>query len=184
MWEIQCETCIAYGGLSARPHRPRHRPASTCTVRPVRPYIELTNPAWSRDAVLYQINTRQFTPEGTFARRAGATAAPQGTRRRHPLADADPPDRRGEPQGHARQPLFGAGLLRREPRVRHQGRFQGFRRRRACAGLPRHPRLGRQPHRLGQPARAPSTPTGTSKTWNGNFRPTPWWDWSDIIDLD
>jgi glycosidase len=28
--------------------------------------VELENAAWTRDAVLYQINTRQFTPEGTF----------------------------------------------------------------------------------------------------------------------
>lgn len=29
--------------------------------------IELTNAEWTRDAVLYQLNTRQFTSEGTFA---------------------------------------------------------------------------------------------------------------------
>ncbi|MFN7159481.1 MAG: alpha-amylase family glycosyl hydrolase, partial [Erythrobacter cryptus] len=29
--------------------------------------VALTNPAWTRDAVIYQINTRQFTPEGTRA---------------------------------------------------------------------------------------------------------------------
>jgi 4-alpha-glucanotransferase len=28
--------------------------------------IEITNAAWTADAVLYQLNTRQFTPEGTF----------------------------------------------------------------------------------------------------------------------
>jgi glycosidase len=31
------------------------------------PYVKLENPDWSRNAVIYQINTRQFTPEGTFA---------------------------------------------------------------------------------------------------------------------
>ena len=31
------------------------------------PYVKLQHPEWSRDAVIYQINTRQFTPEGTFA---------------------------------------------------------------------------------------------------------------------
>jgi len=31
------------------------------------PYVELRHPEWSRDATLYQINTRQFTPEGTLA---------------------------------------------------------------------------------------------------------------------
>lgn len=30
------------------------------------PYVKLKHPEWSRDAVIYQINTRQFTPEGTF----------------------------------------------------------------------------------------------------------------------
>lgn len=30
------------------------------------PYVKLQNPEWSRKAVLYQVNTRQFTPEGTF----------------------------------------------------------------------------------------------------------------------
>ena len=28
--------------------------------------VAIAHPDWSRDAVLYQINTRQFTPEGTF----------------------------------------------------------------------------------------------------------------------
>lgn len=31
------------------------------------PFVTLTHPAWSKAATLYQINTRQFTAEGTFA---------------------------------------------------------------------------------------------------------------------
>jgi glycosidase len=31
------------------------------------PYVKLEHPEWTRDAVIYQINTRQFTPEGNFA---------------------------------------------------------------------------------------------------------------------
>lgn len=31
------------------------------------PYVQLEHPEWSRDAVIYQVNTRQFTDEGTFA---------------------------------------------------------------------------------------------------------------------
>jgi glycosidase len=30
------------------------------------PYVQVEHPEWSRDAAIYQINTRQFTPEGTF----------------------------------------------------------------------------------------------------------------------
>ncbi|MEC7953194.1 MAG: alpha-amylase, partial [Pseudomonadota bacterium] len=29
--------------------------------------VTLAHPEWTRNAVLYQINTRQFTSEGTFA---------------------------------------------------------------------------------------------------------------------
>ena len=32
-----------------------------------RPLVEINNAEWTRDAVLYQLNTRQFTGEGTFA---------------------------------------------------------------------------------------------------------------------
>lgn len=31
-----------------------------------RPYVRLNHPEWSRDAAIYQVNVRQFTPEGTF----------------------------------------------------------------------------------------------------------------------
>jgi len=31
------------------------------------PGVELTHPEWSRSATIYQINTRQFTAEGTLA---------------------------------------------------------------------------------------------------------------------
>jgi 1,4-alpha-glucan branching enzyme len=30
------------------------------------PYVKITHPDWSKDAVIYELNTRQFTPEGTF----------------------------------------------------------------------------------------------------------------------
>jgi glycosidase len=31
------------------------------------PYVQIEHPEWTRDAAIYQINTRQFTPQGTFA---------------------------------------------------------------------------------------------------------------------
>ncbi len=31
-----------------------------------RPDVELSHPAWSRDAVIHQLSQRQLTPEGTF----------------------------------------------------------------------------------------------------------------------
>ena len=29
-------------------------------------YVELTHPEWSKNATIYEVNIRQFTPEGTF----------------------------------------------------------------------------------------------------------------------
>ncbi len=31
-----------------------------------KPYVRITHPEWSKNATIYQINTRQFTDEGTF----------------------------------------------------------------------------------------------------------------------
>ena len=30
------------------------------------PYVKIEHPEWSKNATIYQINTRQFTDEGTF----------------------------------------------------------------------------------------------------------------------
>ena len=30
------------------------------------PYVELQHPVWAESAVIYQVNLRQFTPEGTI----------------------------------------------------------------------------------------------------------------------
>ena len=49
-------------------------PASDEAYMP-EPYVKIQHPEWSRDAVIYQINTRQFTPEGTFD--AAATQLPR-----------------------------------------------------------------------------------------------------------
>lgn len=42
-------------------------PASAAPDYTPREVVEVTNAAWTADAVIYQVNTRQFTPEGTFA---------------------------------------------------------------------------------------------------------------------
>lgn len=49
---------MALAGCAATPHAPDYTP---------RDYVQVAHPAWTRDAVIYQINTRQFTPDGTFA---------------------------------------------------------------------------------------------------------------------
>ena len=41
--------------------------APTATSYDPQPYVKVAAPEWSADAVIYQMNTRQFTSEGTFA---------------------------------------------------------------------------------------------------------------------
>lgn len=40
--------------------------AASSTFEPVN-YVQVAHPEWIKDAVIYQVNTRQFTSEGTFA---------------------------------------------------------------------------------------------------------------------
>lgn len=42
-------------------------PQQTSTGYEPQPYVKFENAEWTRDAVIYQMNTRQFTSEGTFA---------------------------------------------------------------------------------------------------------------------
>ncbi|MBV7260357.1 alpha-amylase family glycosyl hydrolase [Erythrobacter crassostreae] len=49
---------LALSGCDAAPSPTSYEPQS---------YVEFENAEWTRDAVIYQINTRQFTSEGTFA---------------------------------------------------------------------------------------------------------------------
>ncbi|MFI5357695.1 MAG: alpha-amylase family glycosyl hydrolase, partial [Opitutales bacterium] len=48
---------LALPALAAPPARDPYEP---------QPYVQLKHPDWAKNAVLYEINTRQFTPEGTF----------------------------------------------------------------------------------------------------------------------
>jgi len=41
-------------------------PARSDTLYAPKPAVRLTHPEWSKNAVLYQLNTRQFTKEGTL----------------------------------------------------------------------------------------------------------------------
>ena len=84
-----------------------------------RPRTRITHPGWAASAAIYQLNTRQFTAEGTL--RAAQAHLPRlrdlgvdivWLMPIHPIGEV-------QPQGHARQPVRRQGLPRREPRVRH-----------------------------------------------------------------
>ncbi|MCT2557500.1 alpha-amylase family glycosyl hydrolase [Tsuneonella sp. YG55] len=147
------------------------------------PYSTIQHPDWSKDAVLYQINTRQFTPEGTFA-----AAEKQLPRLKalgvdvlwlmpiHPIGVENRKGTLGSPYSvrdyYDVNPEFGT----RED-FRHfvdTAHAQGFRV--ILDWVANHTAWD---HPL-----AKEHPDWYEKDWKGDFRPTPWWDWSDIIDLD
>lgn len=50
-------------------------PALARTDYAPRDAVEVANAEWTRDAVLYQLNTRQFTPEAPSRRRRNSSPA-------------------------------------------------------------------------------------------------------------
>ena len=144
---------------------------------------EVDHPAWSRNASLYEINLRQFTPEGTFA-----AAQAQLPRLKtlgvdilwlmpiHPIGQKQRKGPLGSPYAvrdfMAVNPEFGT--------------------------LDDLKRFVAEAHRLGlhvildwvgnhtswDNVLVASHPEWYDHDRKGNFRPTPWYDWDDIIDLD
>jgi glycosidase len=159
---------------SAEPIPPRYQP---------RPYVGLTNPAWSRDAVIYQINTRQFTPQGTF--RAAMAELPRlkalgvdilWLMPIHPIGAENRKGTLGSP--YAVRDYFDVN-----PEFGTKADFKAFVDAAHAQGM--HVILDWVANHSAwdNPLRT-SHPEYYVRTWNGNFRPTLWLDWSDIIDFD
>ena len=146
-------------------------------------YVKIAHPEWSKNAVIYQINTRQFTPEGTFK------AAQQELPRLkdlgidiiwlmpiHPIGEKNRKGTLGSPYAvkdyFAVNPEFGSDQdLKDFINQAHQ--------------------LGMKVildwvanHTAWDNVLVESHPEWYQRDHNSNFRPTPWWDWDDIINLD
>jgi glycosidase len=148
-----------------------------------RPYVTLTHPAWSQSAVLYQLNTRQFTPEGTF--RAAEAQLPRlkalgvdiiWLMPIHPIGEKNRKGALGSPYSvrdyRAVNPEFGT-----LDDLKH---FVA-----AAHGAGMHVILDWVAnHTAWDNALVSEHPDWYDRDYKGDFHPTPWWDWSDIIDLD
>ncbi len=156
---------------------------ATVSAYAPQPYVEITHPSWSRDAVLYQINTRQFTKEGTF--RAAERELPRLKELGvdilwlmpiHPIGEENRKGTLGSPYSvkdyYAVNPEFGT-----EEDLRHfidTAHGQDFR---VILDLVAN-------HTSWDNQLRYDHPDWYEKDWKGDFRPTPWWDWSDVIDLE
>ncbi|NMH58526.1 alpha-amylase family glycosyl hydrolase [Alteromonas ponticola] len=147
------------------------------------PYVHLTHPEWAKNASIYQINTRQFTPEGTF--KAAQKQLPRLKELGvdilwlmpiHPIGEKNRKGSLGSPYSvkdyFAVNPEFGtADALKQFIDEAHA--------------------LGMYVildwvanHTAWNSDLVEKHPDWYERDYDGNFRPTPWWDWSDIIDLD
>lgn len=146
-------------------------------------YVKLTHPEWSKNAVIYQINTRQFTSEGTF--KAAQKELPRlkdlgidilWLMPIHPIGEKNRKGTLGSP--YAVKDYYGVN-----PEFGNEQDLKNF---------------INEAHNLGMKVILDWVANHTAwdnvlvethSEWyqrdhNGNFRPTPWWDWDDIINLD
>ena len=147
------------------------------------PYVQLTHPEWSKSATIYEVNIRQYTKEGTF--NAFAKHLPRlkdlgvdilWLMPIHPIGEEKRKGNRGSYYAvkdyRAVNPEFGtmADLKSLVKQAHDMGMYV------ILDWVANHsawdnPLTKTHPHWY-------------TKDHNGNFQPTPWWDWSDIIDFD
>lgn len=167
-------SALAMSGTADEPAATEWEPHSKVTIE---------HPEWSRDAVLYQINTRHFTEEGTF--RAAQEELPRLKQLGvdilwlmpiHPIGKENRKGTLGSP--YSVQDYYGVN-----PEFGSEAEFRDFVEAAHGQGLKVILDLVAN-HTAWDNALRTEHPDWYEKTWDGNFRPTPWWDWSDIIDLD
>lgn len=147
------------------------------------PYIKIQHPEWSRDAILYQLNVRQFSEDGTFA--AAQAELPRLKELGadiiwlmpiHPIGEKNRKGSLGSYYSvkdyYGVNPEFGTLDDLKE--------FVD-----AAHALGMHVILDWVAnHTAWDNTLVTEHPDWYERDWKGDFRPTPWWDWSDIIDLD
>ncbi len=147
------------------------------------PYVKLQHPEWAKNATIYQINTRQFTAEGTF--RAAEAQLPRLKALNvdilwlmpvHPIGVKNRKGTLGSP--YAVKDYLGVnpefGTLADLKHFVAAAHAQGF-----------HVILDWVAnHTAWDNPLAAEHPDWYQHDWQGHFRPTPWFDWDDIINLD
>lgn len=175
---------LALAAVSALVAPPVHAaPPEATAMHAPQPYVTLTTPDWARDAVIYQINTRQFTPEGTF--RAAQAQLPRlkalgvdilWLMPVHPIGEQHRKGRLGSP--YAVKDYFGTN-----PEFGTEADLRAFVA--AAHALDMKVILDWVAnHTAWDNPLLAAHPDWYKRDWKGDVRPTPWWDWTDIIELD
>jgi glycosidase len=147
------------------------------------PDVRITHPEWSRSATIYQVNQRHFTPEGTF--RAAEAHLPRLRDLGVDVVWLMPVNPIGERnrKGPLGSPYAVKDYLAVNPEF---GTLDDLRHFVATAhDLGLHVILDWVAnHTAWDNHLVEEHPEWYARDWKGDFRPTPWWDWDDIIDLD
>lgn len=146
-------------------------------------YVNLMHPEWSKNASIYQLNTRQFSEEGTF--KAAQTQLPRLKDLGVDIIWFMPIHAIGEKnrKGNLGSPYAVKDYYSVNPEF---GTLQDLK------------DFVNEAHKLGIYVILDWVANHTAwdnvllkdhsdwyqKDYKGDFMPTPWWDWSDIIDLD
>lgn len=146
-------------------------------------YVQLNHPEWSKNGTIYQLNTRQFSPEGTFA-----SAQTQLPRLKElgvdiiwlmPIHEIGVKNRKGtlgSPYSvkdyYSVNPEFGSLQdLKNFVNAAHELEMYVI-----LDWVANHTAWDNTLVNL--------HPDWYDKDYKGDYRPTPWWDWHDIIDLN
>lgn len=146
-------------------------------------YVELKHPEWSKNATIYEVNVRQYTPEGTFK-----AFEPHLARLKEmgidiiwlmPVNPIGVKNRKGTlgseysvKDYYAVNPEFGTmdDLKSLVKKIHEMGMYV------IIDWVANHSAWDNK--------LAEEHPDWYTKTAEGNFQPTPWYDWGDIIDFD
>lgn len=148
-----------------------------------KPYVELKHPEWSKNATIYEVNIRQYTPEGTF--KAFESHLPRLKEMGidilwlmpiHPIGKKN---RKGSLGSYySVKDYYGIN-----PEFGNEEDFKSL--------IKKIHDMGMYViidwvanHSAWDNPLADEHPDWYTKTKSGNFQPTPWYDWDDIIDFD
>ena len=147
------------------------------------PYVRVQHPDWTKDAVLYQVNLRQFTPEGTLA--AAEKQLPRIKALGADIVWLMPIHPIGEKnrKGGLGSPYSVRDYLAVNPEFGTLDDLKRF--------VARAHELGLNVildwvanHTAWDNPLVKQHPEWYARNWKGEYHPTSWNDWSDIIELD
>lgn len=147
------------------------------------PYVKIEHPEWSKTATLYQINTRQFTGEGTF--RAAEKHLPRLKEMGVNIVWLMPIHEIGQKnrKGSLGSPYAVKDYYSVNPEFGSLDDLKHFVT--AAHNLGLYVILDWVAnHTAWDNNLVAEHPEWYVRDWKGDFRPTPWLDWPDIIDLD